>query len=93
MKICILRAILFLAYPTHPPAHKVLLGGAWGGAGELMPLDGGEKGGEEGATGESGVAEIIQISFLKCTSFYNSIIPTNSESEGCNYAVFRSGGN
>ena len=40
VRICILRAILFLAYPT-PPAHKVLLGGAWGGAGELMPLDGG----------------------------------------------------
>ena len=39
MRICILRAILFLA---RPDAHKVLLGGAWGGAGELMPLDGGE---------------------------------------------------
>ena len=33
VRICILRAILFLA-------HQVLLGGAWGGAGELMPLDG-----------------------------------------------------
>ena len=43
VRICILRAILFLAYPTYPPAHKVLLGGAWGGAGELMPLDDGGK--------------------------------------------------
>ena len=60
VRICILRAILFLAYPTSPPAHKVLLGGAWGGAGELMPLDG--AGGRKGP-GESGRAEIVQISF------------------------------
>lgn len=61
VRICILRAILFLAYPTSPPAHKVLLGGAWGGAGELMPLDGG---GERGPEGGSGTGKIIQM-YLK----------------------------
>ena len=64
VRICILRAILFLAYPT-PPAHKVLLGGAWGGAGELMPLD---DGGKRGGVGESGKAEIIQINFQNYTN-------------------------
>ena len=55
MRICILRAILFLACPdAHPPAHKVLLGGAWGGAAELMPLDGGEVEGPEVREGIGG---------------------------------------
>ena len=39
------RSFFLLTQP--PPAHKVLLGGAWGGAGELMPLDGGEVEGTE----------------------------------------------
>ena len=51
MRICILRAILFLACPD---AHKVLLGGAWGGAAELMPLDGGEVEGPEVGEGIGG---------------------------------------
>ena len=58
VRICILRAILFLACPD---AHKVLLGGAWGGAGELMPPDGAEPGGE---SGEQKLPKFPQMHFI-----------------------------